>query len=619
MAAYGSEKGQLVLHETTGGKVIHRDEVKAQLVQLVFAPDGRSLFGRARDPGDNGAGRAARDSLMEWRQAGDGSWSLHSDRSTLDLHRLIATTQGVIAGIHDLSKGELRLDDVATGRSVGSLPLAGLPFPQVFDVTSDFRLAACGVRSGTDQPVSLIEIRNLKTNEPLVRLSPELGTVQHLRFSPDLRLLVCTSNYGIVTYETSRFKVVNTYRQSPGDPPVWCEDGTRLAIPFAQENGVHLCSVLSGTEARLTTGHQVKTVRSSLDGSILLVIPYTGSTLVVRMTGSRERRRLAGHVGGTPAVEYSPDGSLIGSTGKDGIIRIQEALSGKVRHTWTIPRGDPGQTIQGQAIAFSPDGRWLASGNYQNDQVLVWALDDGRQVLALGGGSGMATWSCGFSPDGQILVAAGNGLRGWKLSPGAAGATEPPLVASMLFEDQGAARNLQFHPGGKWIGCEGTLFCDGKEATGSFIRGLEPGDGLNPVDSHGIAVQTLDIDTSGGNLIHMTESRTLRFFDLKSRASTRTLSSLSASEVSSSYILNFKISRDGSKVAITNYNGRGVNIHDLASGRRLYTLPDDASPVWWLAWHPEGRQLAVARGDGDISLWMLPEVEKVLVETGLAP
>ena len=75
----------------------------------------------------------------------------------------------------------------------------------------------------------------------------------------------------------------------------------------------------------------------------------------------------------------------------------------------------------------------------------------------------------------------------------------------------------------------------------------------------------------------------------------------------------------GSKVAVANHNGRGVNIHDLASGRRLYSLPDDQGSIWWLAWHPDGRHLAVARGNGDISLWNLTEVEAVLAQVGLAP
>ncbi len=618
LVAYGTAQGQLVVHETTSGKVISRLESKGQLAQLAFAPDGRSLFGRAYEPGDNGAGTAPRISLLEWQRGGDGSWSPRSERSMQELRRLVVATQGVFAVNEESPKREIRLVNAATDRSVGSVPLAaGQPFPAAFDVTSDLRLAAYPVDDGTNQPGSLIEVWDLKANELRIRLSPGLGPVRHLHFSPDSRLLACTAENGVLALETSQFKPVNTYRQLTAGRAVWCEDGKRLAIPLSQENRVRLCSVLSGTEAtRLTTQHQVKDVRSSLDGSILLLVPYTGPTLVVRLTGSRERRHLTPHVGGVPGVEYSLDGRMIASTGKDAVIRIYENQTGKILHTWPIPRGE-----QGQTVAFSPDGRWLASGNYQNNQVLVWALDDGRPVLVLGDGRSPSkgTWTCSFSPDGRVLVAAGDGVRGWQLVARTGGATEPPLEARALFHvrDPDDARNLQFHPTGKWIGFEATLRRDGKTWAGSFIRGLEPADEPKPVDPHNFAVQSLGVDTAGGTLLHMTRDRMLHFHDPQSHASVRAFSSLSAGETSSTYVANLRVSPDGSKVAVANHSGRGVNIHDLASGRRLYTLPDDPGSIWWLAWHPDGRHLAVARGDGDISLWSLAEVEAALAEVGL--
>jgi WD40 repeat protein len=47
-------------------------------------------------------------------------------------------------------------------------------------------------------------------------------------------------------------------------------------------------------------------------------------------------------------------------------------------------------------------------------------------------------------------------------------------------------------------------------------------------------------------------------------------------------------------------------------------LPDETSVIWWLAWHPDGKRLAVARENGDISIWNLPEVEAAIAEAGLA-
>ena len=619
LVAFGTKGGQLVLHETTGGKAIAHFENQVQLVQLAFAPDDRSLFGRAQEPADQRAGKAPRMSLIEWQKSADGSWSQQTRRSMPELYRLVATTKGVIVATHDSIKHEIRLADAATGQVAGVVPLAAKQaLPEAFDVSSDFRLAACLGDSGTNPPNSVIEIWDLKSKELHLRLSSELGQVRHLKFSPDCRFLACTADYGVLVLETSDFKPVNTYRQLMASEALWCADGKCLAIPLSQENGVQLFPVTSGAEAtRLTTPHQVEVVRSSADGAIVLAIPHAGPMLAIRLVGTRERLRLTGHVGGVPGVEFSPDGRTIASTGKDGMIRLWDSRTAKLLQVWEGQ--DPRQA--GQTVAFSPDGRWLASGNYENDQVLVRSLDDGRRLLTLGDGraNSIGTWTCAFSPDGRLLVAAGDGLRGWEISPQSAGATESHLEARELFHDQGRTRNLQFHPGGKWLGFEGNLRRRGQDMRGSFIRGLERGNEPELVHAHNSAVQTLGVGGDGQTLLHMDRDRRLVFSSLPSRQVTRTLPTLASGESASSYVGNFRISPDGSKVAVANYNGRGVNIHDLASGRRLYSLPEDPGSVWWLAWHPDGRQLAVARGDGDISLWNLTEVEAVLVEVGLAP
>ena len=617
--AFGTAEGRLVVHETTTGKAIASLKNKAQLVQLAFAPDGRSLYGLAREPGDERAGKAPRISLIEWRRAGDGSWSQESERSMPDLRRLIATPQGVIAAMEDVSKREIRLVNALTDSPVGSVPLAsGQAFPEVFDVASNNHFAAYLGEGGTNQPGSIIEIWDLKANQLRTRLSPELGPVRHLRFSPDSRFLACTAEDGVVAFETSGFKRANTFRQYMSSEAAWCGDGTILAVPLYQENAVQLFSVTSGAEARrLITPHQVREIRSSLDGAAVVAILQTRPMLVIRLAGTRERLHLLGHTGGVPGVEFSPDGRTIASTGKDGVIRIWDSRTGKLLQAWE----GQGQHLEGQTVCFSPDGRWLASDNYQNDQVLVRALDDGRRVLALGDGrpESSGTWTCAFSPDGKVLVAAGDGLRGWELASHTGGATQGALEARELFHDPGQTRNLVFHPTGKWIGFEGSVRRNGQNLTGSFIRGLEPGNEPELVSLHNSAVQTLGVADAGQALLHMDKDHRLVFSSPQSRQTIRTLPTLAPGEAASTFVGNFRVSPDGSKVAVANYNGRGVNIYDLASGRRLYSLPDDAGSIWWLAWHPDGHHLAVARGNGDISLWNLTEVEALLAKVGLGP
>ena len=99
----------------------------------------------------------------------------------------------------------------------------------------------------------------------------------------------------------------------------------------------------------------------------------------------------------------------------------------------------------------------------------------------------------------------------------------------------------------------------------------------------------------------------------------RSFSLLAEGERVTSSVANLRVSPDGSRLAVASHDGRRVNIHDVASGRRLYALAEDPGVIWWLAWHPDGRRLVVTRDTGDVSIWKLPEVEAALAAAGLAP
>ena len=64
-------------------------------------------------------------------------------------------------------------------------------------------------------------------------------------------------------------------------------------------------------------------------------------------------------------------------------------------------------------------------------------------------------------------------------------------------------------------------------------------------------------------------------------------------------------------------SGLGVDLWNPATGQLLYSLPEKAGAIWWLAWSPDSQQLAVARGE--IAIWNLKEVEAQLAQLGLQP
>jgi WD40 repeat protein len=139
-----------------------------------------------------------------------------------------------------------------------------------------------------------------------------------------------------------------------------------------------------------------------------------------------------GHTKSANAVAFSPDNRWLASGGKDNVIKIWDLANGNVLRTLY------GHTTNVNALAVSPDGKLLASGSgdindkrdlgtftqggvvggAEDNTVRIWSVQTGRQVQVLRGHE-LPVGAVAFSNDGHSLTSVGgDAVKVWDVSAG---------------------------------------------------------------------------------------------------------------------------------------------------------------------------------------------------------
>ncbi len=308
--------------------------------------------------------------------------------------------------------------------------------------------------------------------------------------------------------------------------------------------------------------------------------------------------------GAVESLAFSPDGRILATGHNNGDIILWEMSTGKELQLLTHPQSQSG----GLDLAFNADGSLLAVAEAFVGQVTLWNVSSGEKLrsLAAEGGRGQPLTDVAFSPDGSLLVAAQS--SGQSLEP--AGQTFVWQTADwqQLYVLEDAAPPVVFSPNGR------QLITLSGIALAAWMPDLEPaliaqwdlqsGERIDEISVDGFVVG-LALSPDGkilaANVVEMGSDASIPYTALLDVASGATLHRLPAPEgVQGPDALEFR--PDGSQLAV-GYQPNRVVVWDTTSGEAARDL---VGPADWLrhpAFSPDGTLLAGDSSDGRILFW----------------
>lgn len=297
-------------------------------------------------------------------------------------------------------------------------------------------------------------------------------------------------------------------------------------------------------------------------------------------------RTLKAHSGWVTGVAFSPDGKRLASGSWDRTVKF-----------WQVSTGDQLSTVAGkmkevQSLAFSRDGRWLATEN-SSDGVSLRDPTTGQELLELPSDKPLGplgsnwVYSIAFSPDGRWLASGVDDktVRLWDVKTGRKVRDLTGLRRPVIY--------IAFSP-------DGRLLATGDDSKTIRIWDASSGEQVYKLSGHKKAVYAVAFSPNGHWLASASADKTVKLWDLTTG---REVHALSGHE---NVVTSLAFSPDGRWLVSGSWD-KTIKIWDVEAGRELQTLAGHDHRVYSVAFDARGLWLASGSEDGTIQLWRLTD------------
>ncbi len=437
-----------------------------------------------------------------------------------------------------------------------------------------------------------IQLWRVADGQLLLTFTVQAGWIWSVAFSPDGKLLAGSANQSVQLWDVQSGALVqslNGYSDRVFSV-AFSPDGQLLATG-SEDQWVRIWDLRTGTLRHQLSGHtdEVRSVAfapqaqnsqrltlasASYDGSVRLWDAVSGECAQV-LKGSTKLR----------SVAFSPDGKTLATGGAAGYLKLWQVKSSGARHQalqWQ--KFSCKELLNAQqpirSIAFSPDGRTLASGS-DDGKVWLWNYCTSELLKVL---SGHTSWISAIAFSIDNLLASGSEDR-----------------TVRLWHNNLCQRQLQGYSNGIWsvaFAPTGNLLASGSQDRWVRLWSATTGELLGSLAGHTSWIWSVAFSPTQPTLASSSEDCTIRIWDIHTQQQRHLLTGHKDAVLSLLYTLQGTLwsgSLDGSLKQWTE------------AGICLQTLDRDSGGhsggVWVIALSSDGNRLLSGSQDQTLKLW----------------